>query len=156
MPRTASSIKQFFGRAPVSLGLNMTVAVLITGALFRKPESKTSQSGKTYVKATIKTQSAADNSACDFWNVLCFSETGSAELMRLDDTDRVSVQGTLKLELYQGKISRTVFADQVLALRAPKRERNKPSSDREATAPYAPAGSRPAFSDDIPFAPEVR
>ena len=56
-------------------------SILVSGELFRNPERKTSQSGKTYVKATIK-MLGADNSA-EFWNIMCFSESVADELMEL-------------------------------------------------------------------------
>jgi len=62
--------------------------------------------------------------AAEFWSVLAFSESAQAELMRLGEGDKVSVQGSFKIELYttsdgQTRINRTVFADCVLALRQP-------------------------------------
>jgi single-stranded DNA-binding protein len=129
----------------------MTVAVLITGSLSRPPALKTSKAGKPYVVATLKV--AADN-AIDFWTVLAFSESAQAELMRLDEGDKIAAQGSLKVETYVGKdgstkISRTVLADHVLALkpkpRAPKSAKaavETPTSIAPA-APPAPSARRP-------------
>src|SRR5258708_20849547 len=100
----------------------MSVHILVSGALFKNPEIKISRSGKTYATASIRT-SSADNAAADFWNLLIFSETVSAELMQLTEGDKLSAQGSLKLEIYNGKISRTVFVDHILPLRAPPREK---------------------------------
>jgi len=133
----------------------MSVHVLITGTLFRTPEQKTSASGKAYVRATLKVQ-AGNNGEADFWSVLSFSETASAELLRLSDGDRVSLQGSMKLDVYtkgaEPKISRTVFADHVLALRsAPKPRKQK------AAAPKPPATGATNIvpdcdlDDSIPF-----
>ena len=124
----------------------MSAFVLITGALSRAPELKTSKSGKAYVTATIKV--AADNAA-EFWSVLVFSESTQAELLRLVEGDKVSVQGALKVEPYtardgQTRINRTVFADHVLALRQPPRER-KPRADNSTQT------VDPSLNDSIPF-----
>lgn len=137
----------------------MSVSVLIAGSIFREPQQRTSQSGKKYVTATVKA-AAADNSASDFWAVLAFGDTAGAELMRLGLNERLAIQGTLKLETYekdgQTKISRTVFADSVLALRAPPREgKPKPAAktpDRSSLEPVniLPA-SDPGLDDEIPF-----
>jgi hypothetical protein len=114
----------------------MTVHVLITGTLFRAAEQKTSQAGKRYVTATMKAASV-DASNSEFWAVLAFSDTAQAELLRLGAGEKLSVQGGLKLETYAGqngeaRISRTVFADCIVALRAPPREKKPKSSPAAA------------------------
>jgi single-stranded DNA-binding protein len=136
----------------------MTVHVLVTGTLFRAAEQKISQSSKRYVVATLKAASV-DASNSEFWSVLAFSDTAQAELLRLGINEKLSVQGGLKLETYaasngETRISRTVFADNVLALRAaPKEKKPKP-----APAPASPLQRAnilpersPDLDDDIPF-----
>jgi single-stranded DNA-binding protein len=135
----------------------MTAIALISGALSGAPELKTAKSGKAYVTATVKV--AADN-AVDFWRVYAFSESVQAELSRLGEGDKISLQGSLKLEVYtskngEHKISRTLFADHVLALRQPPRER-RPSNaaskrDTASASHAAPASAGADPSDDIPF-----
>ena len=138
----------------------MSVSILLSGALFRQPQQKISQSGKRYMSGTIKA-AAADNTSADFWNLLVFSDTAQAELARLGDGDKVAVQGTLKIELYeregQQRISRTVFADHVLALRAAPKERKPkapPVGSKAADLPVKQSilpSTDPALDDDIPF-----
>ena len=123
----------------------MSASVLVSGSPSRGPELKTAKSGKAYATATVKV--AADN-AVDFWSVLAFSETAQAELMRLGEGDKLSVQGPLKVEPYtardgQTRISKTIFADRVLALRQPPRERKK-------AAPAAATPARADFDDGLP------
>src|SRR5258705_7049123 len=98
----------------------MSVAVLISGSLFKVPEQKTSQAGRRFVSATLK---VGGESGSDFWSVLAFGDTAGAELMLLGLNERVAVQGSLKLELYNGKISRSVFVDHVMPLRQPPKEK---------------------------------
>ncbi len=135
----------------------MTVAVLITGVLFRAPETKTSGGGKAYVRASVR--AAAEGESSEFWTVLVFGDTARAELMRLHDGDKLSVQGKLKLDLYekegQSLIGRTIFADHVLALRAPpKAKKPKAIAAEPATPSILPPAGRAHGSDlddDIPF-----
>src|SRR6476619_3386687 len=136
----------------------MTVHVLITGSLFRPAEQETSQSGKRYTVATMKPASV-DASNSEFWSVLAFSDTAQAELLRLDVNEKLSVQGGLKLETYAAgngevRISRTVFADAILPLRAPPKEK-KPKPAATPAAPLERVNIMPATSsdldDDIPF-----
>jgi single-stranded DNA-binding protein len=147
----------------------MSVAILVSGSIFKEPQQRTSQAGKQYVVATIKA-AAADNTTSDFWSVLAFSDTAGAELLRLAVGERVALQGSLKLELFEKngetKISRTIFVDHVLAVRQPPRERKPkakaaptpqgqaeqsiipPSSDVEGPTERAPSSF---YNDDIPF-----
>jgi len=129
----------------------MTAFALVCGALFRAPEHKTAKSGKPFVSATIKVVASADNSA-DFWSVLAFNESAQAELMRLGEGDKVTIQGTFKFEPYtakdgQTRIGRTLFADHVLALRQPRRERKAKGSPDVPPPPDDRGGP----DDDIPW-----
>lgn len=129
----------------------MTVLVLVSGSLFRAPERRVSKAGKPFVTTKIKATSGGE---LQFWSVAAFSETAQAELLRLDTGDGVAVQGQVKVEQYERdgetRISFSVVADAVLALRQPPRQReqkeSKPvssrKSDRRAPAP---------FDDDVPF-----
>jgi hypothetical protein len=63
---------------------------LIAGQLFRAPERRTSKAGKPFVTATIFVK---DGEAAQWWK--------QAELMRLADSDALSVQGQLKAETYE-------------------------------------------------------
>jgi single-stranded DNA-binding protein len=138
------------------MGRAMSVAVLVTGTLFKEPQQRTSQSGKRYVTTTIKA-TTTDNSSSDFWSVLAFGDTAGAELMRLAVGERAAIQGGLKFELYTAndgatKISKTIFVDHVLALRAPPKERKPKKAAANATPAKETAAGGPAFfSDDIPF-----
>jgi hypothetical protein len=123
----------------------MTASVLIHGEIFRAPERKTSQAGKNFVRATIR---VGDGDAVEWWSVLAFSETICDEVMELHAGERLAVQGQLKLELYQGKISRTVFASQVLPLCPKRRKKDKPEP---ATTATATGTSKPPFDDAIGF-----
>ena len=122
----------------------MSAHVLITGQIFRAPEQRTSKAGKPFVTATIRVK---ENEATVWWKVITFSESNGAELMRLSDGDAVSVQGSMKAEVYEKdgepKLSLTVFADAILLSsshpsNARKRNAN-PCSDREAARAPRPS-----------------
>jgi single-stranded DNA-binding protein len=123
----------------------MTAYAIVTGTLFKAPEQRTSKAGKPFVAATIR---AKDGEVSQWWRIVAFSDTAQAELMRLGDGDGVAVQGALKAELYQPdggepKISLSLVADRVLALRPKKRTASAPQ--RRAWSP----GDGP--DDEIPF-----
>lgn len=77
----------------------MSAYVLLSGQLFRAPEQRVSKAGKPFVTATIRVK---EGEAAQWWKVLAFSESASAELMRLADNDALSVQGQLKVERLVG------------------------------------------------------
>jgi hypothetical protein len=125
----------------------MSAFAIVTGALYRAPEQRTSKAGKPFVTATIR---AKDGDALQWWKVVAFSETAQSELMRLVDGDSLAVQGSFR-ELYQpeggeARVSLNIIADRALALRQPPRERKAP---KEREAPYR--GGAAAFDDSIPF-----
>jgi single-stranded DNA-binding protein len=125
----------------------MSAFAIVTGSLFRAPEQRTSKAGKPFVTATIR---AKDGEASQWWRVTVFSESAQVELMRLGEGDACSVQGAFKAELYppEGtppKISLSIVADHVLALRQPPRER------KAKTEGDAARGGAAAFDDSIPF-----
>ena len=146
-------------------------AALVTGSLFRAPEQRTSKAGKPFVVATIKAKDGASRDglgdAFQWWRVTAFSEHVQAELLRLGEGESVSVQGNFKAELYlhddgETKLSLSIIADHVLAIRPPPKERvkkeeppktNPASADNRSklqrcAGTWAPGGGP---SDDIPF-----
>jgi single-stranded DNA-binding protein len=130
----------------------MSVHILVSGSLFKNPEQKTSsKTGKTYATASIRTASADNITTSDFWNLLVFSETVTAELMRLTEGDKLAVQGSLKLEIYNGKISRSVFVDAILPLRRERKPKAaKPASTQDQSTTTTTA-TDPDLNDPIPF-----
>jgi single-stranded DNA-binding protein len=124
----------------------MTVAVMITGSLAKQPTQRTSKNGNVYLTASIRVILGNET---EWWNLLCFSESGQAEITRLEIGERLSCQGALKLEIYrasdgEARISRTIIAHGVLTLRQPPRER-KPRADSSTRA------VEPSLNDSIPF-----
>jgi single-stranded DNA-binding protein len=133
----------------------MSAHVLISGVLYRQPEQRTSRAGKSFVTATLRCK---EGDASQWWKVLAFSESAGVELLRLGDGDAVSVQGVLRVETYdkdgETRLSLSVVADAVLALKQPPRQREKKSAARSDTRPRAHriAGDGvDVFGDAAPF-----
>jgi hypothetical protein len=78
------------------------------------------------------------------------NKPSNAELMCLAAGDALSAQGALKAATYESdgvtKLSLSVIADRVLALRQPPKKRKAP---KERDTPYR--GGAAAFDDSIPF-----
>jgi hypothetical protein len=84
-----------------------------------------------------------------------FSESAQAELMRLADGDKLSAQGSMKIELYRAndgseKLSRTLMVDGVLALKPAPRER-KPKPDAGGARTETGTQNGRDFDDPVPF-----
>ncbi len=109
---------------------------LVQGAIFRALETKTAKSGRQFVSTSLKVK---DGNTIQWVKVIAFSESAMTELNRLADGDNIAVQGGLRCETYEKdaetKISFTIFADHVLALRAPK----KAKASKSAGPPKQPA-----------------
>jgi hypothetical protein len=145
----------------------MSAFALISGVIFRDPVQKISKAGKPFTTCTVKAGSD-DTASSDFWSVICFSESGQLELLRLEAGDAVSVRGKMKLEIFEGRISRSIFADAALGLRPVLREK-KPKAAKPTPAPQKTttttatnatpeetAAGAAFFSDEIPFFMEWR
>jgi len=126
----------------------MTAHVLISGALFRAPEQRTSKAGKPFASATVRMK---EGDGFQFWRVVVFSESAQAELMRLTEGDAISAQGALRVETYerdgQTKIGFSIIADSVLALRQPSRAKSE--ARKSPAKPAMSAKSKPYVSDDL-------
>jgi single-stranded DNA-binding protein len=132
----------------------MSVLALVSGAIFRVPEKRTSKAGKPFVTTTIK---ATSGNELQFWRVSAFSDTAQAELLRLDVGDAVAVQGPVRIEQYERegatRQSFSVVAENVLALRQPTKTREKRLQKLPVDANSAGAQSARSipFDDDVGF-----
>jgi single-stranded DNA-binding protein len=135
----------------------MTAHVLVTGTLYRAPEQRVSKAGRNFVVATLRADYR--DRETQWWKVACFSETAQAELMRLSEGDAVSCQGALQVETYdkdgETKLSLSVRADHVLALRQPPRQRERkteePKPDTRTRAERIAGDGADQFGDAVPF-----
>ncbi len=127
----------------------MTVAVMVTGSMFRAAVQKTAKSGEVYTSATLKSVAGSE---VEFWTALAFGETEQAALLGLAEGEKCTVQGSMKLKVKVGdgdvKIYKTVFVDALLALKPAPRER-KPSN-AAAKRDTASAPARADFDDGLP------
>jgi single-strand DNA-binding protein len=129
--------------------------VLLTGSLFRGPEQRVSKASKPFVTATLLVK---DGEESQFWNLIAFAEAPVAWLMNLHEGEEVAVQGRLQIGEYERdgekRVSLGVIADNILALRQPKRENPKIDaacqSQSSGKAPSGRAGVKPEFDDDLP------
>jgi Single-strand binding protein family len=132
------------------------IHALVTGALWEAPAQHTSKNGNPFVAATVKIK---DGDGAQWVKVLAFPTDAQDALLRLGAGDAISVQGSLKADVYQppnrdARINLTVFVELVLPLRAPPKERKKeqPPDNRtkqqRCAGTWAPGGGP---TDVIPF-----
>jgi single-stranded DNA-binding protein len=141
----------------------MSLASLAIGKIFGNPESRTSKNGNAFTKATLCIVTGNER---QFVTLFAFSQTVRDELARLEEGDNISVQGPLKAEIYerdgQARVSLSMTADLILALRQPPKERKKrepapapahsekPAPDRDRLDRHNDGGVD-HFNDSIPF-----
>jgi single-stranded DNA-binding protein len=145
----------------------MTAFVIVTGTMFRGAETRVAKTGKPFTFATLK---VPDGNAISWWKVLAFNEDAQAELARLGDGESLSAQGRLTVDSYtkggQTRLSFTVVADHVLALRQPSKPRaprqKQSQQSKEPRRPREAGGDLldrhddggfvdPRFNDQLPF-----
>ncbi|WP_367025163.1 single-stranded DNA-binding protein [Methylococcus sp. ANG] len=138
----------------------MTIYVLAQGELHRDPIQRTSQTGRVFTTANLKVQSDGET----VWaSIICFTDEGQQELLRLRAGDAVSVQGKCKLTVYQKgdeyRASLDVVANSVIALKPkprPRQPRQARTDGREFDARQAYGRAAPAHqADDMPFDDEI-
>jgi hypothetical protein len=136
----------------------MSARAIVSGALFRAPESKTSKTGRPYALATIR---EGTGELTRWWKAFIFSASAIEEVQRLGDGDPIAVAGEIDAQIYtpagsESRINWSVGVDAVLSAR-PKPREAKPKTGKSARAP-AKANSPTAllqggrdFDDSIPF-----
>ncbi len=97
----------------------MSVFVLVTGAIWRAPETKTSPGGERYVAAVVRSN---HEDITTFWSVEAFDPRAAEELLRLGFGEAVSIQGTMRAEIQKSaagepRLSLTLVAHAALSLR---------------------------------------
>jgi Single-strand binding protein family len=127
------------------------ILALVTGALFRAAEQRTSKAGKSYVTATIISK---DGDASTFVNMVAFSDSAKDAILALGAGDTLSAQGKATIGVYEKngehRPSLSIVADHVLALRQPR----EAVQSKERTAKPTPRREwRPGDGpdDQIPF-----
>jgi single-stranded DNA-binding protein len=143
----------------------MSFALLVQGTIaFGDPQQKVSRTGNNFVFFKMKGASGNDSHVV---TVFVFSESGQAEALRLHEGDALAVQGTPKFEIYrpadgEPRVSLSMTADMVLALRQPPKTREKkdpapaparaekPASDRDRLD-RRNDGGEDRFNDSVPF-----
>jgi single-stranded DNA-binding protein len=102
------------------------IHALITGSLYRTPEQRASKNGRTIACATVRVKE--NETPSPFVKIFAFSESVQSELLRLGDGDSLSAQGRLGVETFittsgTTKVSLSLVAEHVLALRQPPKKR---------------------------------
>lgn len=133
----------------------MTAHALVTGTLWKAPETKTSKTGRKFTDAFLRSK---DGDVTNWWRVTAFSEPTQAELQRLDAGDSVSVQGVMQAGIWvpdggEPRLALSIVADAVTALRQePKKPpqaayRQRPTTRRRTAR--AVGADEPDPDDDI-------
>ncbi|WP_367025185.1 single-stranded DNA-binding protein [Methylococcus sp. ANG] len=116
----------------------MSIHCLISGTLYKDPQSRTSASGKPFCTAQLRTEQDGQSVWC---SVICFDTAACEELMRCHAGDAVAAQGRLKISTYEknGEVrpSLDITASSILPLKPKPRER-KPRQARTGGREFDP------------------
>jgi single-stranded DNA-binding protein len=97
--------------------------VLVSGTVFRAPETTTFKNGELCVTAIIECRETKYGNRTRFWHVAAVSKTVRSALMHLSLGDTVIVQGTVKAAIHERNgefaLSFGVIAERVLYVPAP-------------------------------------
>ncbi|WP_036044559.1 single-stranded DNA-binding protein [Paraburkholderia mimosarum] len=126
----------------------MSIDALVVGKLWKTPEERRSNAGKTFVIANVRAADGEGESL--FVNVVAFSDSAKAALLALEDGDSVSLAGSLKVGTYEArdgsvKPSVSMVASKVLTAYHVARKR-KAVADAPATE--GRSVREPAMADD--------
>jgi single-stranded DNA-binding protein len=106
--------------------------VLVSGTLFRAPESRSLKNGVLCVTAIVKAKEARNDNRTRYWHIAALSESVQSVLVHLSHGDAVVVQGTLKTEIHERNgefaVSCGVIAERVL--------RNVASCENHPNGPF--------------------
>jgi single-stranded DNA-binding protein len=123
---------------------------LLCGILHRNPTLRTGkESGHAFMTALLRCETGENT----LWaNVAAFDESAQAELLRLKTGDAVSIQGGMKVSIFEKngehRASLDVVASQVTALRRIKPQKGGQDAQGGGEGPMA--SRSPAFDDAIP------
>lgn len=147
----------------------MAIDALVSGRIYKKPQSRVAASGKRFVTTVVR--AAARNEDALFVSVIAFSTSACDALLALEDGDSVALAGELTPKIYtprdgsEPRPSIDLVAHRVLSEYHVQRKRKamaeakstertelRGASDAAAGAHREPQEKpEPGFNDAIPF-----
>jgi single-stranded DNA-binding protein len=133
----------------------MPIEAALFGILGRDAESKTSKSGKAYLRLNV---ACSEGEATTWVNVTSFDPKAIGNVAGFVKGSRVYVEGKLSLSEWTGQDGVQHHGLSVLSWHTRLAEigRAKPKREKAKPAEPQPAAGGSAFDDEIPFAPEWR
>ena len=119
----------------------MTVRAIVSGALHKSAEERTSKNGNPFATFTIR---ESLNGATRWWQAIAFDEASIAAVLSLKVGEPIAVSGGIDAEIYapagsEGRISWKITADAVLCGQS-KAEAQGRAADRPRGRRYVMGG----------------
>ena len=115
----------------------MTARAIVSGALHKAAEERTSKAGNQFATFTIRENV---NGSTRWWQAIAFSESAIEALKELAVGDQIAVAGEIDAKIYapassESRISLRITADAVLSTKA----RHKPKAEKARSREVAEA-----------------
>ena len=112
----------------------MTARAIVSGIIFKAPQTKTSKAGKPYAIATIR---EGTGERVRWWKAFVFNEFAIEEILRLGDGDPIAVSGEFDCELWtpegggESRLSWKITANAILSAKAKPKPKAEQRAGRE-------------------------
>lgn len=121
------------------------------GNLGADPEARTATSGTSFTTFSIAVNKPGDKEAKPLWvNVTVFGKTSEYAAKYLKKGNTVLIQGSIELQEYEGKDSKTRVSLKLIANKVLNLSKRENTEEKTATA-GASATTKTVMDEDIPF-----
>jgi single-stranded DNA-binding protein len=147
----------------------MSVRAIMSGAVGKVAELRTSKNGNPFAIASIR---ESLNGSTRWWQVIAFDKNAVDALKEMSVGEPIAVAGEIGAEIYsppggEQRLNWRITVDAVLSARKPPKSKAEDASSKPKANSRDRAGSSWAsptpvamrgvsFNDDVPFAPEWR
>lgn len=128
----------------------MSIEAALFGTLGRDAESKTSKSGKAYLRLNV---AVSEGETTTWVNVTAFDPKAIENAAGYVKGSRVYVEGRLSLDKWTASDGTERHGLSVLSWHCRLAEIGRAKPKREKAKPAAPQSGGSAFDDEIPFGP---
>jgi single-stranded DNA-binding protein len=127
----------------------MSTRAIVSGALHKGAEFRTSKNNRSYATFTIRESHA---NAARWWQAITFNESTLGAIGELVAGEPLAVTGEIDVEIYapaggETRLNWKIVVDAVLSTRTKPKAKNRANTNAAST----PTGTGAALDDNLPF-----